>query len=107
MAFSDKRFSQHVHRSAYPTYQNLLVRDTKGYTYVQPGQARTSPLIWRVMGRNTSRPWDKTKPSADSSIGRMPPPGSDALTRIEKQILIEWIDLGAAWDGIPEAEPDK
>jgi hypothetical protein len=35
---------------------------------------------------------------------RMPPTGAEALTRVEKQILIEWIDLGAAWDGMPEAD---
>ena len=53
------------------------------------------------MGRNTSRPWDKTEIRVNASIRRMPPQGSNALTRMQKQTLIEWIDLGAAWDGIP------
>jgi len=68
--------------------------------YVHPGQARTSPLIWRLFGRNTSRPWDAAY-SPKQSLPICPPAGADPLTDDEKLILIEWIDLGAHWDGIP------
>ncbi|MBN2563740.1 MAG: hypothetical protein JXQ75_22715 [Phycisphaerae bacterium] len=69
--------------------------------YVQPGQARSSPLIWRIFGRNTSRPWDKSyKPGQTFPV--MPPPSAASqLTDDEKLSFTEWIDLGAHWDGIP------
>ena len=65
---------------------------------VQPGRARTSPLVWRIHGRNTSRPWDgvAAKPGA-----LMPPAGSPPLTADEKRAIVEWIDLGAQWDALP------
>jgi len=72
--------------------------------YVHPGQARTSPLIWRLHGRNTSRPWDAGyKP--DQSVASHPPPDAPPLTDDEKRTFVEWIDLGAHWDGIPG--PDR
>jgi hypothetical protein len=60
-------------------------------TFVHPGRARTSPLIWHVYGANTARPWDagpKTVPAP------MPVEGA-GLTDEEKRVLAEWIDLGA------------
>jgi len=45
-------------------YENLLAveqadrPDEYRGKYVQPGEARTSPLVWHLFGRNTSRPWD-------------------------------------------------
>lgn len=108
MRLATKQGDVHTHETAYPTYESLLARDASGrYTYAHPGQARTSLLIWRIMGRNTARPWDKGVAKTDNQISRMPPAGSEALAAREKQILIEWIDLGAAWDGIPAAEPGK
>jgi hypothetical protein len=77
------------------TYESLL---TPG-RYVHPGKARTSPLIWRLYGRNTSRPWDTAGPVKPSR--RMPPEGAPALTEQEKRTFVEWIDLGALWDGLP------
>ena len=72
--------------------------------YVHPGQARTSPLIWRLFGRNTSRPWDAgdepTKP-----IGKCPPESAQPLTDDERLTFIEWVDLGGAWDSTSWAEP--
>jgi hypothetical protein len=62
--------------------------------WVHPGQARTSPLIWRIFGRNTSRPWDETY-DGQKECGICPPANAEALTADEKQTLIEWIDLGA------------
>jgi hypothetical protein len=74
--------------------------------HVHPGRARTSPLIWRLLGRNTSRPWDG---HGDEATRRMTlHPGVELLTADEKQTLMEWIDLGARWSGIPEENrPDS
>jgi len=63
--------------------------------YVHPTRARTSPLIWRVLGLNTSRPWDSVHPSPVPDV-------SAVFSPEEKRILVEWIDMGAAWDE-PEA----
>ena len=65
--------------------------------YVHPGRARTSPLIWRIFGRNTSRPWDRAAPAG--KMAPMPPAGHTPLTADEKRTLVEWIDLGAHWTG--------
>ena len=60
--------------------------------YIDPGHARTSPLVWSFFGRNTARPWDHSAPAAAPK--RMPPNGSAPLTEDERQTIIEWIDLG-------------
>jgi hypothetical protein len=31
----------------------------------------------------------------------MPPDGSQPLTEDERRTFVEWIDMGALWDGIP------
>ncbi|MDP6546851.1 MAG: hypothetical protein QGH60_22990 [Phycisphaerae bacterium] len=65
--------------------------------YVHPGHARKSPLVWHVYGRNTARGWDgammkkRIKPIARGKTK----PLSDA----EKRTFVEWIDLGAMWNG--------
>ncbi len=64
---------------------------------VHPGKARTSPLVWRVFGASTSRPWDPI-PATGKTLP-MPPPGSPPLTEEEKRTIIEWIDLGAYREG--------
>jgi len=87
--------------SAQELYQQLLVSeeertpDQQSGRYVHPGRARTSPLVWHVLGSNTSRPWDgewtrhEVKPiPADSPI---------EWTKEERQTLIRWIDMGAAF----------
>ena len=68
--------------------------------YVHPGQARTSYLIWRLYGRNTSRQWDATY-NPGQMIALCPPSEAKQLTDDEKLTFMEWIDLGAHWDGIP------
>jgi hypothetical protein len=55
--------------------------------------ARTSPLVWHLLGRNTSRPWDEAAP--DSPSRAISPECSASVAEQEKQTLIEWIDLGA------------
>ncbi|MHB8970586.1 MAG: HzsA-related protein [Pirellulaceae bacterium] len=90
-------------------YVNLLaVRDASHAQpmerqYVHPGRARTSPLMWHLFGRNTSRPWDGD--SARQSIKPIPPGQTPPLTGLEQKTFAEWVDMGAMWDGIPG--PDK
>jgi hypothetical protein len=97
----------HAARSPLPlgspgaAYKALLAPAGK---YVVPGKARTSPLTWRIHGRNTSRPWDRI---AAARVSPMPPAGSKALTPEEKRAIVEWIDLGAHWDALPAAAPGE
>lgn len=67
--------------------------------HVHPGKARTSPLIWRISGRNTARGWDRVAPVG--KIAPMPPAGQAPLTAEEKRAIVEWVDLGAHWRGPP------
>ncbi|MHC4446746.1 MAG: HzsA-related protein [Planctomycetota bacterium] len=55
--------------------------------------ARTSPLVWHLLGRDTSRPWDEAV--LDESGEAIPPECSASLAEEEKRTIIEWIDLGA------------
>lgn len=70
--------------------------------YVHPGQARTSPLVWHLFGRNTSRPWDGSW--ANQPAKPIAPGSAEALTDADKQVFVRWIDLGAAWDSPPGKE---
>jgi Tol biopolymer transport system component len=95
-----------------PAYRNLLARvESDGDhfigRYVHPGRARTSPLIWSLLGTVTSRPWDDAQPAGE--VKPMPHPEGEAepLTREEIQTIVEWIDLGALWDGIPAESGDS
>lgn len=79
--------------------------------YVDAGRARTSPLVWRLFGVDTTRPWDRLLTpagSATKNVRLMPPPDKGGpLSEEEIRILVEWIDTGAAWEtGIraPEAK---
>lgn len=68
--------------------------------YVDPGRARTSPLVWHVIGKNTSRPWDgevmgKTCKPITSDAKQTP-------TAEETRLFVEWIDIGAAWSAAPK-----
>lgn len=65
-----------------------------------PGRARTSRLVWMLYGRNTSRPWDAEAGSPEPEP--MPPVGTTQLTDDEKRTIIEWIDLGAHFRGLPD-----
>jgi hypothetical protein len=91
-----------------PAYQSLLARpDAPARAdrgrYVDPGRARISRLVWAISGRNTTRPWDRieTVPLAK----RMPPAGSAPLTDEERRTIVEWIDLGAQFNGLPSNGP--
>lgn len=99
--------TRHSNRRAYfnRSYENLLVSETERtrgnvrWKYVDPGRARTSPLVWRVFDRNTSRPWDGRAACAPGK--RMPPAEAEPLNEDEKRTIVQWIDMGAIWDGIP------
>jgi len=82
------------HQNSKRKTQNVKLESGK---YVDPGRARTSPLIWRIFGRNTSRPWDETFSPQSVTVDKMPPAGSAALTDDEKRTFVEWIDMGALW----------
>jgi hypothetical protein len=69
--------------------------------WVTPGSARTSPLIWSLFGRNTSRPWDGA--AGQRTVRPMPPSGSPPLSGEERRTLIEWIDTGARRNSRPAA----
>ena len=89
-----------------PAYRALLASEAsaEGFSgkYVHPGKARTSPVIWHVFGRNTSRGWDGT--AAGGRVKQIPPGELPPLTENEKRTLVEWIDLGASWDGTAGAD---
>lgn len=84
-------------------YESLLAahetaRDRSAFgRYVHAGRARTSPLVWHLFGRNTSRPWDLPARSG-AQVTSMPPEGARALTEDERRTFVEWIDTGALWD---------
>lgn len=64
--------------------------------FVHPGQARTSPFVWHLFGRNTSRPWDET---AGIRLKEGPTPcEARRLSDDDKRTFVEWVDLGALWD---------
>lgn len=81
--------------------------------YVTPGRARTSPLVWHLFGRITTRPWDGEPGAPSGDVGGlhapgfawmlMPPDGSPRLTDDERRAIVEWIDLGALWNGTQPA----
>ena len=73
--------------------------------YVHPGSARTSPLVWHIFGRDTSRPWDADR--AGGAVATMPPSVAGSLTDDERATLVEWIDLGTPRNGIPATDPDE
>jgi hypothetical protein len=85
-----------------PAYEGLMAKNprTGRLRYVTPGAARTSPLVWALFGGNTSRPWDHPRPGA--MIKRMPPAPAAPLSAEEKRAVVEWIDLGAHYHGLPQ-----
>lgn len=75
--------------TARDTFDALMAGDTP---LVTAGVARTSPLVWRLLGRDTSRPWDG--PGEPVAV-----PGDhiERLDAASRALLIEWIDTGAQW----------
>ena len=75
--------------------------DRQGGHYIEPGAARRSPLVWRLLGRDTSRAWDRGQRSAQE----VPQDHLDLLSRDELRTLIEWVDLGAQWNPMEGSPP--
>lgn len=68
--------------------------------YIDAGRARTSWLVWQLLGRRTARPWDDP-PSPLPPVDQMPPPGAGAPLSPETiRTLIQWIDMGAQFDPV-------
>lgn len=82
-------------------YETLLAREAErgssspGWKYVDPGQARSSPLAWHLLGVNTARPWDGVV--AQKPVKPIPAGKAPALSAEETELLVRWIDLGARW----------
>jgi hypothetical protein len=95
--------SSSVHRFP-PAYEALLSPDgdseTSGKPYVRPGSARRSPLIWHLFGKRTDR---EATDSADNRFSALMPPNAP-LSKAERNLFIEWIDLGAQWSNRPSPD---
>jgi hypothetical protein len=75
--------------------------------YVEPGCARTSPLIHSILGRSLSQPWDRSPGLADQTeVKPMPPANAPQLSDAERRLLSEWVDLGAQWR-VPAVTPEE
>jgi hypothetical protein len=59
--------------------------------YIRAGEARRSRLLWHLLGKNTSRPWD-AEAAAPAPAAVSAEAGS--LTADEVRAFVEWIDLG-------------
>ena len=91
-------------RSAVEGGQGSLSPVPQRGKYIDAGRARTSPLVWRLFGADTSRPWDRS-PGQEGVVSKkvrlMPPPDKGGpLSEEEIRILVEWIDTGASWESI-------
>lgn len=77
-------------------------------SYVRPGNARSSPLVWQLMGRNTSRPWDQPDQAFRGfEVSKMPPADHGTMLRDQdRQTILAWIDLGAPPSSNPKPAPD-
>jgi len=60
--------------------------------WIDPGRARTSPLIWHILGKATNLPWDGPVQGQNESVPNM---GTTLVRPVHAQVMIEWIDLGA------------
>jgi hypothetical protein len=83
---------------AWTAYQTLLGRKSsetsESAAVVVPGSAKASRLIWQLFGRDTSQAGDE---AADHLV-LIAPGHVELLTDEERQVFVEWIDLGAPWD---------
>jgi hypothetical protein len=86
--------------TAHPALDGTLDAFTELRDTIHPGRARTSPLIWHLLGRRDTYPWDED--GAEQEFKAMPPEAAVQLTEEEVQTFVEWVDLGAQLDGIPE-----
>jgi len=83
-------------------YESLLQAPssrTRIGTLVVSGAAKYSPLIWRLYGKKLA--FSDTRNPYTKKIMPMPPKDKQQLTDAEKNLFVEWVDLGAQWDNIP------
>jgi hypothetical protein len=59
--------------------------------FITPGEARRSPLLWHLLGRVTTRPWDREHGAATA---KPMPGGAQPLSATEIEALAQWVDLG-------------
>ena len=87
-------------------YKALLEQeeDSPRGRYIYRNKARASRLIWHILGKNTSRPWDGEL--LDENVPADSATVAAELSDEEKKTFIEWIDMGAVWDGICDSEKD-
>jgi hypothetical protein len=78
--------------------------------YVDAGRARTSWLIWELIGCNTSRPWDQHEKLPDApprKVESMPPTGKGLpLSEDELRTVIQWIDMGAQFEAVKPSDSE-
>lgn len=86
-----------VHLKNTEVYKRLLnpIQGREKESYVLPGSAKQSPLIWHIFGKRLAE--DMINYSSD--VTQMPT--EYPLSSEEKLLFIEWIDLGAHWDLTP------
>ena len=60
---------------------------------------KASALVWKLMGKVMTRKWDGDVDKKQASIVRRG--GHGKLTEKEMRTIIEWIDTGALWNGVP------
>lgn len=77
--------------------------------YADPGRARTSFLVWQIVGSPTARPWDAPSDQANArgtKLKPMPPPDhGKPLSPEEIKTIVQWIDLGAPWQAATPPTP--
>jgi hypothetical protein len=75
--------------------------------YIDAGRARTSWLVWQLLGTQTARPWDRL-PSPLPTVDKMPPAGAGAPLSPETiRTLIQWIDMGAQFDPLSPTDSES
>ena len=72
------------HAGVMKTYENLLTAHS-GRSYVYPGSAKNSRLTEVLLQKNAVQSGEQEHAAIN-------------LTDADKRLIIEWIDLGAAWD---------
>jgi hypothetical protein len=70
---------------------------------VHPGEARTSPLVWHLLGRRTDRAWDER--DGVTGVAKAMPAQAEVLTEDEVQTFVQWIDLGALRESPETTDP--
>ena len=93
------RLQPGLHQSARAAECRASRRPADGL-YVHPGRARTSPLIWHCS--DATRPGLGMVSAVNGQPAKPIPPGKvPPLTNLETRVFVEWVDMGAMWDGIP------